>query len=616
MRLFPLAIVLMLALSGCAELDIREDGTEAQAGPGTASNDLPGHEDLYRLGAQDPAPTTDAPRDAPAPDYGLWTRLARDFTMYSMVHDRIDREMFGYLGRLDQLQTITLRAEPYLFFIVEQLRERGMPMELALLPIVESAYQPQATSRSQAAGLWQFIPSTGQHFGLKQNWWYDGRRDVHASTQAALDYLQRLHDMFEGDWTLALAAYNAGEGTVSRAIERAAARGEPTDYWSLDLPQETKDYVPRLIALSRLFHDPHVYGLIPHKVEDAPFLARIELDRPLDLSKVANAMDMSVDELYRLNPGFKRGVNGNGKETIALLLPQDKAQRLQEMDMEELYAVLPKQRQVKVARGESAASFARRHGVSVATLREMNPLLRDKVTRGQTLLLPEGTPDRFVGNKSEIAAGRAQRVPAMDGRHPRVEVDDARATTPAGGTAINHAVAPGENLYKISRQHGVDTHSLASWNGLKPDTTLKAGQKLVIYTDPSGSRRSYPAGASGMDAGRVGGEGSADRGSPKALREAGEARPKGAGQGLAGIREAKAAEGRPTSAPPPAKAPVGEPRKITYTVQKGDTLFGIARRFKVDVAQLRNWNKLGEKDDLKPGQTIVVALAEAATRAS
>jgi len=588
MRLFPLAIVLMLALSGCAQLNIREDGSEAQTEPSSASNDLPDHEDLYRLRAQSPTPSTDGPRGDPTPEYGLWTRLARDFTMYSMVNDRIDQELFNYLGRLDQLQTITRRAEPYLFFIVEQLRERGMPMELALLPIVESAYQPQATSRSQAAGLWQFIPSTGQHFGLKQNWWYDGRRDIHASTQAALDYLQRLHDMFNGDWTLALAAYNAGEGTVTRAIERAAARGEPTDYWSLDLPQETKDYVPRLIALSRLFHDPQVYGLIPHKIEDAPFLARIELDRPLDLSKVANAMDMSVDDLYRLNSGFKRGVNSDGKEAVALLLPQDKARRLREMDMEDLYAILPKQRQVKVTRTESTARFARRHGVSVATLREMNPLLRDKVARGQTLLLPAGTPDRLVGNKSKNAAGRAQGVPALDGRNPRIEVADTRPTAPPGGMAINHAVAPGENLYKISRQHGVDMHSLAAWNGLKPDTTLKAGQKLVIYTRPSKT----------------------DQGSPQANVKQVEARTKDTAQGMTSIREAKGTEGQPVRSPSSPKVASEKARKLTYTVQKGDTLFSIARRFKVDVAQLRSWNKLGEKDNLKPGQTIVVALAE------
>lgn len=562
MRLLSLAIVLMLALSGCAELDIREDKSEAQSGAGAAPNDLPSHEDLYRLAAQAPRPATQAPRDDPAPDYGLWTRLARDFTMHSMVHDRIDREMFGYLSRLDQLQTITRRAEPYLFFIVEQLRERGLPMELALLPIVESAYQPQATSRSQAAGLWQFIPSTGQHFGLKQNWWYDGRRDIHASTQAALDYLQRLNDMFGGDWPLTLAAYNAGEGTVSRAIERAAAKGEPTDYWSLDLPEETKAYVPRLIALSRLFRDPHVYGLIPHKVEDAPYLARIELDRPLDLSKVANAVEMSVDDLYRLNPGFKRGVTGTDKETVALLLPQDKAQRLRSMDLDGLYASLPSYRHVKISKEETLAHFAQRHGVSLAALRELNPLLRDKLTRGQTVLLPEERGERIQLAETKPASPTAQ------------------------GKAIHHAVSAGENLYQISRKHGVDTQTLAAWNGLKPDTTLKAGQTLVIYTA-----------AARID------------------REPSKAGTKQAAPSETGARDAKAWEAR--SAPPsstPTKG--GETRKTTYTVQKGDTLFSIARRFKVDVAQLRQWNRLGEKDDIKPGQTIVVVLADAPPKAS
>ncbi|MEF3193098.1 MAG: LysM peptidoglycan-binding domain-containing protein [Halothiobacillaceae bacterium] len=554
MRLFPLAIVLMLALSGCAELDIREDEATAQAIPEAASNDLPGHEDLYRLTPQPPSPTTDVPRQEPAPDYGLWTRLARDFTMHGIEHERIDHALFDYLGRLNQLQIITQRAEPFLFFIVEQLRERGMPMELALLPIVESAYSPQATSRFNAAGLWQIIPRTGHNFGLKQNWWYDGRRDVHASTQAALDYLQRLHDQFNGDWLLALAAYNAGEGTVSRAIERAAAQGAPTDYWSLDLPQETKDYVPRLIALSRLFHDPQVYGLIPHKVEDAPFLARIELDRPLDLSKVANAVDMSEDELYRLNPGFKRGVSGNGKEAIALLLPQDKAQRLRNMDMEGLYAVLPKLRQVKATRTESAASFARRHGVSIAMLREMNPGLGAKVKRGQTLLLQSDESFRLA--PSSLAK---TSIHSLD-------------------KAIHHAVAPGENLYKISRQHGVDTLSLASWNGLKPDTPLKAGQKLVIYTHPS---QTEPK-------------------TPRAIQSARAPGGKDAGQKGPDVHKIKTTATRP----------VGRPRIMTYTVQKGDTLFGIAKRFKVDVAQLRNWNKMGKKDNLKPGQTLIVALAK------
>ncbi len=471
MRVYWLAIALLLTLTGCASLETVPEGRDEGADTPEARADLPDHAELYRLDRVAPP----SPPPSTAPDYGLWTRLAQDFTLYGTAHDRIDLALFDYLGRLDQIETMTQRAEPYLFFIVEELRRRDMPMELALLPIVESAYQPQATSRSQAAGLWQFLPSTGLHFGLKQNAWYDGRRDVYASTHAALDYLQRLHDMFGGDWLLALAAYNAGEGTLSEAIERAGREGKPSDYWSLDLPQETRDYVPRLLALARLFRNPDVYGLELHKVEDAPFLARIELDRPLDLSKVAQAMDMSMDELYRLNPGFKRGISGNGKEAVALLLPQDKAERLRGMDLQTLS---PSPGQGKAARPETAS-----------------------------------------------------------------------------GPALRHTVAQGESLYKIARRYGVDIQALAAWNGLKEKTTLKVGQRLVVYTDAPGAR-----------------------GAP---------------------RTSVAAKAR-----------------RNYTVRKGDTLFAIAKRFKVAVAQLRHWNGLGHEDELMPGQTLVIAFSEGAGEGS
>ncbi len=562
MRLFPLAIVLMmLTLAGCAELEIRDDAssetvnetasetTDEAGGDARNASEAPsGDTTLYRLESA-PEPQDTRPASEPAPDYGLWTRLAQDFTLHATVHDRIDRELFGYMGRLDQLHTITQRAEPYLFFIVEQLRERNMPMELALLPIVESAYQPQATSRSQAAGLWQFIPSTGQHFGLKQNWWYDGRRDVQASTQAALDYLQRLNDMFGGDWALALASYNAGEGTVSRAIERAAARGQPTDYWSLDLPEETKAYVPRLIALARLFHDPHVYGLNPHKVEDTPFLARIDLDRSLDLSKLANAVDMSLDDLYRFNPGFKRGVNGNGREAVALMLPQDKASRLQELNLDELSASLSKPRQVVAPRNESASSLARRYRVDVASLRDMNPKLGNKVRRGDKLLLPASEPAREQDD--------APAPITVVSNTPRAD---------KGSYSISHDVQPGDNLFSVSRKHGVDVAALASWNGLKTDSMLRAGQKLTIHAAPARTTET----------------------------KAGEKKD----------RAAKVAEA-------PAR------KAVTYTVQKGDTLYGIARRFKVEVAQILHWNNMQEKDDLRPGQNIVVAMLDpSSTKAS
>ncbi|MEW6765726.1 MAG: LysM peptidoglycan-binding domain-containing protein [Pseudomonadota bacterium] len=531
-----LAIALtLLALAGCAQLDPREDDDTSGATHEKASS-----QNLYRLESTPSAHSEQETSGDSAPDYGLWTRLARDFSMHEDAHDRIDRELFFYQGRIDQLERITQRAEPYLFFIVEQLRERGMPMELALLPIVESAYQPQATSRSQAAGLWQFIPSTGTHFGLKQNWWYDGRRDVHASTNAALDYLQYLNKFFNGDWHLALAAYNAGEGTVSRAVERAAARGQPTDYWSLDLPEETKAYVPRLLALARLFREPQAYGLCPHKVEDTPFLARIELERSLDLSKVANAVDMSMDDLYRFNPGFKRGVNGNGKEAVALLLPHDKAERLRSLDIEAFCVTQAPPRQVVVKRSESLAHFAKRYRIDVASLRDFNPGLKNTVKRGQKLMLPGREPDE------ETTPAKAITVTSNT---PRVD---------KGAYAITHAVVPGDSLFNISRKHGVDVATLASWNGLRANATIKPGQKLRIYTDPRPDNKPAPATAKSEQD---------DKGS-------------------------------------------GKERQIVYTVQKGDTLYGIAKRFKVQVAQLRAWNKMKDKEDLKPGQTIVIALAE------
>lgn len=538
MRLSVYAIaLLLLGLSGCAQLDTRDAESAAHSAAEAQPSDA-----LYRLESIAPAPASE-PVAENTPDYGLWTRLARDFTMHTDTHERIDRELFGYQGRLDQLQRITQRAEPYLFFIVEQLRERKMPMELALLPIVESAYQPQATSRSQAAGLWQFIPSTGQYFGLKQNWWYDGRRDVHASTQAALDYLQYLNNMFEGDWALTLASYNAGEGTVSRAIERAAAKGQPTDYWSLDLPEETKAYVPRLIALARLFHDPQAYNLCPHKVEDAPFLTRIDLDRSLDLSKVANAVDMSLDDIYRFNPGFKRGVNGNGKESVALMLPQDKAAQLQGMDIEAFCVTMSRPRQVVAARGESLFSFAKRYRVDVASIRDMNPRVRDKIKRGDKLLLPPS--DAASDDKDE------SRAITVVSSTPRAD---------KGGYSITHDVQPGDNLFNISRKHGVEVAALASWNGIKADSTLKAGQKLTVYTENKPVKGNIvPA---------------VVKGSPES-------------------------ESKKTAT---------TPRQTVYTVQKGDTLYGIAKRFKVDIADLRAWNKMKDKEDIKPGQNIVVAM--------
>ena len=537
--LFLIFGVLVLALSGCAQMDTRDEDNLV---------DGQKRDELYRLPYAPTASTKD--NNESRPDYGLWTRLSKDFTMHAIEQERIDAEVFFYQARLDQLQRTTKRAEPYLFFIVEQLRERGMPMELALLPIVESSYQPQATSRSQAAGLWQFIPSTGTHYGLKQNWWYDGRRDVQASTQAALDYLQYLNTMFNGDWALALAAYNAGEGTVSRAVQKAAAKGEPTDYWSLDLPDETEHYVPRLLALVRMFHEPEKCGLAPHRVDDKPVFTEVTFDKPLDLAKIASAVSMSEADLYKLNPGFKRGVNGHGQDVVALLLPHDKAEQLRQQDLENFCVTLAPPRKVTLKKNESLASIARRHGVSVAEIREINPPLANKLKRGQTLAIP--SERMMIGRPSSTLAENNVREEPDPLELPAKE-------RYAVNSKVTHSVSAGDSLFNVSRKYGVKPADLASWNKLNTKSALKPGQKLTVYCEL-----------------------------PEAAKSSGHA----------GHDTAKAsAQAKPSPAP----------QATTYTVKKGDTLHSIAQRFKVTIAQLREWNHLKDSTSVNAGQTLVVA---------
>ncbi|MGD9888207.1 MAG: LysM peptidoglycan-binding domain-containing protein [Halothiobacillaceae bacterium] len=548
--LYVLFGLTLLTLSGCAQMDTRDE-TDTLA-------DEQKNEELYRLPI---APTRVAPQDndTPRADYGLWTRLGQNFSMHTIENERIDAEVFFYQSRLDQLNRTTKRAEPYLFFIVEQLRERGMPLELALLPIVESSYQPQATSRAQAAGLWQFIPSTGTHFGLKQNWWYDGRRDIQASTQAALDYLQYLNTMFNGDWALSLAAYNAGEGTISRAVQKAQAKGEPSDYWSLDLPDETEHYVPRLLALVRMFHNPESCGLTPHRVEDVPVFTQITFDKPLDLSKIATAVSMSEADLYRFNPAFKRGVNGHGQDVVALLLPHDKAEQLRGRNMEDFCVTLAPPHKVTLKKAESLASIAKRYGVSPSEIRDINPALPSKLKRGQSLLVPS----------NRMIAGRPGSVVVAEADTP-AQPDPLKLPAKERYTVapkITHSVSAGDSLFNISRKYGVTPNELASWNKLNAKSTLKAGQKLTVYCE-------LPAQAN------------ADKNKVTAPKN-----------------NAKPAATTASTEKPTRPA-------TTYTVKKGDTLHSIAQRFKVTVAQLRDWNKLKANDHINQGQTIIVAAAD------
>jgi len=260
------------------------------------------------------------------PTHDVWVRLGQGFTLLDSNGSnlRIEQQRDWFVSNPSFLRGASSRANRYIHFIAQRLDERKMPAELALLPIIESAYNPMANSNRDAVGLWQFIPSTGRDFNLRQTGWYDGRRDILASSNAAMDYLTRLHDRFNGDWLL--AAHNAGEGTVSRAIEWNQKRGLPTDYWHLTLPEETQGYVPRLLALSLLVREPHAYGIKLSPVANVPYFEVIELSHPVDLAKVAADAGIEEAELLGLNPAFLKKMTLDGP--AHLLVPRGKAQML------------------------------------------------------------------------------------------------------------------------------------------------------------------------------------------------------------------------------------------------------------------------------------------------
>ncbi|WP_372866594.1 transglycosylase SLT domain-containing protein, partial [Pseudomonas sp.] len=258
----------------------------------------------------------------------IWQRVRDGYQMQDDigVNPRIEQQRLWFVSNPSYIEKSGERSSPYIHYIVERLAERNMPMELALLPMIESSYNPLAYSSANAVGLWQFIPSTGRHFNLRQTSWYDGRRDVMASTTAAMNYLSRLHEMFNGDWLLALAAYNAGEGRVSRAIERNQKLGLPTDYWNLPLPKETQNYVPKLLALSQVVMSPQAYGVYLEPIPNEPYFEQVELKQHMNLSRVAAMADLDEDELYQLNPAFKKRITLDGPQQ--LLVPTANAERL------------------------------------------------------------------------------------------------------------------------------------------------------------------------------------------------------------------------------------------------------------------------------------------------
>lgn len=395
----------------------------------------------------------------------LWDRLFSLYALPEINNPKIDRQLQWFVANPDYLQRVQERGAPYLYDIVEQLEKNGIPGEIALLPIVESAFRPYAYSSGRAAGIWQFIPGTGRIYGLRQNWWYDGRRDVYASTRAAMRYLKKLQRDFKGDWLLALAAYNSGEGKIKRAIKRNRRNGKPTDFWHLKIPRETRAYVPRLLAIAKVFRDAERYGIKLRDIADKPVFQAVDIGGQLDLAVAAKMAEMEIEELYRFNPGFNRWAT-TPKGPHLLVVPIEKS----ELFKNNLAELDPKDRiqwtRHKIRKGQTLIHIARKYGTTASVLRQVNQMRSHTIYAGKNLMVPLSKLDPSSYHRTRF------------GRH-------FRALPPSNGKKITYTVRSGDSLWGIASKHAVSMKKLAQWNNMRTWDVIRPGQKLKVWRAPS-----------------------------------------------------------------------------------------------------------------------------------
>ena len=541
--------------------------------------------------AGDSSPETPS-GEGPAPVPDTWARIRKGLSLPDRTRPRVESEIRWYAKNQDYLRRTADRARLYLPYIVRQVEQRGMPLELALLPIVESAFQPFAYSPMGAAGLWQFIPSTGRLYGLKQGWWYDARRDVIASTRAALGYLSKLSQDFDGDWLLAVAAYNWGEGNVMRALARNRARGKPADVWSLRLPRETRTYVSRLLAVAAIVAEPDRYGVVLAPITDRVRFREVALDGQLDLGVAASLAGITLDELHALNPGFNQWATGpDGPHR--LLLPRSAVERF-----EAGLAELPAEERVqwirhRIVPGDTLGAIARRYRTSITALKNQNGLASDRIRAGRDLMVP--------------ISARATDGPRLSAAM-RARLD--RAAAHSSVKSI-YTVRGGDSLWRIARRHRVGMKQLAAWNGLSLKAVLRPGQRLRIRRRGAIPSRTAPTRSAAESS-------EAARALPAVhvIRQ---------GDTLSGIAARHGTTvraltklndiGRNTILRPGRKLRVapGGREKVQYRVKRGDSLWEISRQFGVTVASLRKWNRLPKGQPLMPGQKLDVHVKRAPT---
>ena len=414
-----------------------------------------------------PVPTAETSVDVQTPEHSgdqgnLWTEIISGYGLPNVADEKVSKHLRWYSNNQRYLDKVTEQSKPYLHYVANELRENELPRELALLPIVESAYNPFAASPSRALGIWQFVPLTGRNFGLKQNQWYDGRRDLVASTDAAVRYLKRLNTMFNGDWLLTIAAYNAGEGTVRRAIERNRKQGKGTDFWSLPLSQQTQSYVPQLLALSKVVADPDKYGLTLNPVANTPYFTTVNVSAPIDLAQAARMADIDPKELRNLNAGYSRWTT-DPTGPHQLLVPIADAAEFT-LTLEKLPKITPIQTagDYKVKSGDTLGAIAKRFGTSVTAIQAANNLKSSQLRVGQSLYIPGQSP-----MSSPYAIQAEQEIAQRNQKN----------------TGTYYTIQSGDSFWTIARKHGTSINNLLKWNELTANAKLKPGQKLLVVNN-------------------------------------------------------------------------------------------------------------------------------------
>jgi membrane-bound lytic murein transglycosylase D len=420
---------------------------------------------------QAPAPIREALIVAPEASAGdLWQRIRNGYAMKELESPLIKRHEKWYASHPDYVLRMTERGRRYLFYIAEEVERRGMPMEIALLPMIESAFNPGANSIASASGIWQFIPSTGRHFGMEQNWWHDGRRDIIGATNGALDYLQKLHDQF-GDWELALAAYNCGENSVARAQAKNQKRHKPTDYLHLKLPRETRNYVPKLLAIKNIVKDPARFGLVLSEIPDESYFEAVATPQHIDVKVAAELAGISMEEFMALNPSHNRPVILQDSNNV-LLLPVDKVETFRS-NLAKTNQRLVSWQPYESKKGEHFEQIAEHFGLTLAELREANGLSKYATeSNGQTLLVPIGDDEpaaQFVAFNMHPSA-----VAEMYG-------------------AVRYTVRRGDTISTIARRFNVSQAQLREAN--HGSSRLRVGQhfNIVLADRHSNRKRSHGA---------------------------------------------------------------------------------------------------------------------------